>query len=203
MHTARVAPERTDKPARLAAVLCVAGGKGGFMNYWDQLKDPRWQKKRLERLSAEGWQCMNCCDKTETLHVHHKRYVNGRAPWEYEDVELDVLCDGCHKYAHIIKSQLDILMANASSLTEETTIGLMSGYAVAGEMIDESVAQALTVERKGDYELGIAAWCLEAMGHSVIRQLISEFVRRRPGFPAIERIVASWSDEETEPDSAA
>lgn len=74
---------------------------------------------------------------------------------------------------------------------------------VAGEMIDESVAQALTVERKGDYELGIAAWCLEAMGHSVIRQLISEFVRRRPGFPAIERIVASWSDEETEPDSAA
>jgi hypothetical protein len=64
--------------------------------YSDLLKDPRWQKKRLEVLEAAGWSCERCGDKTRTLHVHHKKYRRGADPWEYDREELQSLCEPCH-----------------------------------------------------------------------------------------------------------
>jgi hypothetical protein len=71
------------------------------MSYADLLNDRRWQKKRLEVLDAAGWLCENCgsADNSEQLHVHHKRYVRGRKPWEYDAGDLQALCEKCHKYA--------------------------------------------------------------------------------------------------------
>jgi hypothetical protein len=40
------------------------------MSYADLLKDPRWQKKRLEVLESNGWACEACGSATKTLHVH-------------------------------------------------------------------------------------------------------------------------------------
>lgn len=34
------------------------------------------------------------------LNVHHPRYINGRMPWEYDNDELMVLCEPCHKDQH-------------------------------------------------------------------------------------------------------
>ena len=65
--------------------------------YYEQLKDPRWQKKRLEILERDGWQCQACGAKEQTLHVHHKAYQNGKKPWEYGDHCLVTLCEACHK----------------------------------------------------------------------------------------------------------
>lgn len=65
--------------------------------YSELLKDPRWQKKRLKILDRDGFECKNCGDTTKTLHVHHRRYINGRNPWEYEDSNLVTLCCDCHK----------------------------------------------------------------------------------------------------------
>ena len=66
-------------------------------SYADKLKDPRWQKKRLEILDKNDWCCQRCFDSELTLHVHHKAYIKGRSPWEYEDSELTVLCESCHE----------------------------------------------------------------------------------------------------------
>jgi hypothetical protein len=36
---------------------------GTAMSYGDLLRDPRWQKKRLEMLDAAEWKC-TCCERT-------------------------------------------------------------------------------------------------------------------------------------------
>lgn len=70
------------------------------MNYSDKLKDPRWQKKRLEVFSRDSFSCTECKNDKDTLHVHHKQYINGRQPWEYELQDLDTLCETCHQKEH-------------------------------------------------------------------------------------------------------
>lgn len=74
-------------------------------SYSEQLKDPRWQKRRLEILSRDEFACKKCGDTDSQLHVHHKRYINGHEPWQYDDFDLITLCVLCHKeIEEIIKS---------------------------------------------------------------------------------------------------
>ena len=73
-----------------------------YKTYAEKLKDPRWQKKRLEILEAANWKCQSaaCQSGSEaTLHVHHKVYIKGKQPWEYDDWAYKSLCEDCHKYA--------------------------------------------------------------------------------------------------------
>ncbi len=67
------------------------------MKYAEKLKDPRWQKKRLQILERDGWCCQNCCDPENTLHVHHRWYEKGKDPWDYPDECLVTLCEECHE----------------------------------------------------------------------------------------------------------
>lgn len=64
--------------------------------YSEKLRDPRWQKKRLEILERDKWMCQMCGDEQSTLAVHHKRYLAGKEPWEYENHFLMTLCEECH-----------------------------------------------------------------------------------------------------------
>lgn len=68
--------------------------------YFEKLKDPRWQKKRLEVLASKDFRCEVCHDASKTLHVHHKQYFKRREPWEYEAKQLSVVCETCHKEGH-------------------------------------------------------------------------------------------------------
>lgn len=68
-------------------------------NYYEKLKDPRWQKKRLKILERDKWTCQNpkCRATEETLNVHHKVYLPKTEPWDIEDRFLITLCENCHK----------------------------------------------------------------------------------------------------------
>lgn len=66
-------------------------------SYFDLLKDPRWQKKRLEVLNRAGWECEYCGEKKDTFHVHHRYYVAHRLPWDYPDFCFQALCKACHE----------------------------------------------------------------------------------------------------------
>lgn len=68
--------------------------------YYEKLKSPQWQKKRLEILNERGFSCESCCIDSEQLHVHHKIYKKGLDPWDYPNYNYAVLCDSCHKEAH-------------------------------------------------------------------------------------------------------
>jgi hypothetical protein len=67
------------------------------VTYSEKLKDPRWQRKRLEILEAAGWKCEACNSNNVPLHVHHKFYQRGLAPWEYRAGALVSLCSSCHE----------------------------------------------------------------------------------------------------------
>lgn len=64
--------------------------------YSEKLKDPRWQKKRLEVFERDGWRCRKCGSDTNTLAVHHIKYHQGMEPWDYPSDELLTLCETCH-----------------------------------------------------------------------------------------------------------
>jgi len=65
--------------------------------YVDKLRDPRWQKKRLEILQRDNWTCVACGDKDSTLHIHHRWYERGAEPWDVVDEALVTLCETCHE----------------------------------------------------------------------------------------------------------
>lgn len=81
------------------------------MTYSQKLKDPRWQKKRLDILNRDDWTCRKCENKESTLHVHHKVYIKGKDPWEYPAKFLITLCDSCHEDWHRMKNILDLRLA--------------------------------------------------------------------------------------------
>lgn len=65
--------------------------------YAEKLKDPRWQKRRLEILQRDDFACRDCEATDKTLHVHHCLYRQNLNPWEYRDDELRTLCEDCHQ----------------------------------------------------------------------------------------------------------
>lgn len=67
------------------------------MEYAQKLKDPRWQKKRLDILNRDSFSCQKCFDDKNTLHVHHIKYFKGKEPWDIEDRYLITLCESCHE----------------------------------------------------------------------------------------------------------
>jgi len=75
-------------------------------SYADQYKDPRWQKKRLEILDRDEFQCQHCGDSKSQLHVHHRVYEYGRDVWDYDNDLLVTYCNSCHQYAHQLSSDL-------------------------------------------------------------------------------------------------
>lgn len=68
------------------------------VSYWEQLRDPKWQEKRLRIMERDGFACLSCGSKDKTLNVHHMYYERGCAPWEYPDESLQTVCEGCHEF---------------------------------------------------------------------------------------------------------
>lgn len=64
-------------------------------SYSDLLKDPRWQKRRLQIMQRDDFKCQLCGDDKKTLNVHHLHYKG--MPWEALDKHLITLCESCHR----------------------------------------------------------------------------------------------------------
>lgn len=77
------------------------------MNYSEKLKDPRWQKKRLEIFERDNWQCQGCKTTKDTLTVHHKFYKHGNDPWDYELDALITLCESCHEIEYVVRPKAE------------------------------------------------------------------------------------------------
>ncbi len=75
-------------------------------SYADKLKDPRWQKRRLEIFERDGWACIACGCSHKNLQVHHNWYIKNTEPWEYQNGQMCTLCEGCHEKATEIQEKL-------------------------------------------------------------------------------------------------
>ena len=99
------------------------------MTYTERLKDPRWQKKRLEIFQRDNFSCRNCKDTATSLTVHHLCYLPNVEPWDHPDILLLTLCDPCHgdnrEYDAIAK-----LGRITRTLLEQMRIGLEESLSI-------------------------------------------------------------------------
>lgn len=93
------------------------------MAYADDLRHPKWQRKRLEVMQAADWRCSSCSSEDRTLHVHHRRYVKGRKPWEYDNTDLISLCEECHTLFHQVDDRYKDLESSRKQAILQKTLG--------------------------------------------------------------------------------
>lgn len=71
--------------------------------YAEKLRDPRWQRKRLEILSRDDFTCQKCNSEENELHVHHRYYNFKTEPWDYPNEALVTICKYCHEEEGVYK----------------------------------------------------------------------------------------------------
>ena len=155
-RTARVAPEkRIHHPPAAAFPVVILGEDRMSVSYRQKLLDPRWQRKRLEVLQLADFRCESCCSDENTLHVHHKFYVKGREPWEYEATDLVALCEDCHEFEHDSKRRIEQIIAAVPRMTMpwEDLIAIVGGFLMES-IPNLSEAQATTINGFGRVSTG-------------------------------------------------
>lgn len=98
------------------AIANMPDGPNRPLTYAEKLRDPRWQRRRLEIMQRDGFKCRDCQDAGRTLNVHHLAYVKGWEPWDYGDEYLMTLCEKCHEDMENIKIFLCLAMADPHKL---------------------------------------------------------------------------------------
>lgn len=68
--------------------------------YSEKLKDPRWQRKRLEIFQRDDFTCLSCTRKDLPLHAHHLSYLVGKEPWDHPNFLIVTYCEYCHNSEH-------------------------------------------------------------------------------------------------------
>ena len=95
---------KNKEPYCLEAIIGAYNGEQtSKSDYYELLKDPRWQKRRLEIMQRDNFTCQMCGNGLTSgvpLNVHHYVYHKGYLPWEYPDKDLITLCRDCHHKLH-------------------------------------------------------------------------------------------------------
>lgn len=120
-------------------------------SYSELLKDPRWQRRRLEILQRADFKCESCDSADKTLHVHHKLYRKGAMPWEYENYELQALCEDCHASDHERRERLNEALAVLGPAELDVLLGFAEGWAAKCECTEKVVI------RNAEHAMGISA----------------------------------------------
>ena len=137
--------------------------------YAEKLKDPRWQKKRLEILERDKFACRYCADKEKTLHVHHVYYEKGKSPWEYEGDMLLTLCERCHELLEMRNKMILKRMLFSSSVATRVIWFLDSITAGAGPMADANLhlAALASSDFQSSFDGSFAGMGEEETTHSI------------------------------------
>ena len=129
--------------------------------YYEKLKDPRWQRKRLEVMERDEWKCRRCKCEGKTLNVHHKRYAKNGDPWGVELKDLVTLCEHCHEVIELNKkSVLECLINNDYfidfDIYETNFVSFMENLRCNANLIPiiEQMFSAFDDERCDSYAVG-------------------------------------------------
>lgn len=101
-------------------------------SYFELLRHPKWQEKRLRIMERAHFECENCSADDSTLNVHHSYYEKGLKPWEYPDESLHCLCDDCHEKADELRKKINRQIGRLSSIG--ASLDQLLGFAYALEM---------------------------------------------------------------------
>jgi hypothetical protein len=93
--------------------------------YAQKLKDPRWQKVRLQVMERDEFACSCCGDSENTLFVHHGYYAANTEPWEYPLSSLHTLCESCHKAADEMRERLKVRVGTMCLESQWSLLGVL------------------------------------------------------------------------------
>lgn len=148
--------------------------------YAEKLRDPRWQKRRLEVMERDRFTCFRCRSTDKTLNVHHLMYEKGKSPWDYNDSALVTLCEDCHKEVEDLECKLAFGAFMAARGMNLNTARLVLSYAalaagvtecfpaeICGEMlrqatVDQAVSHHVN-KRLAEYKPGTIEQTIEAL----------------------------------------
>lgn len=123
--------------------------------YSEKLRDPRWQRKRLEILQRDNFTCRDCHAKDKTLHVHHCLYEKGD-PWETDDRFLLTLCEGCHESRQLLEDDarkaLGIIMSEMVRDGSHSGIDDLLGFVTSLTKAASGESRYLAVQDGHSYE---------------------------------------------------
>ena len=142
------------------------------LTYKEQLLHTNWQRKRLEMLNAAGWKCVSCEAADQTLHVHHKRYIKGRMAWEYDESELAVLCDGCHRQEHDDMQVADELLAASDTAANAA---LIAGFLSHADWIEPGLIEQGRQSDPLMFAAGFVAYLVHALCDMDDMRKVAEF----------------------------
>jgi hypothetical protein len=138
-------------------------------SYFELLRHPNWQRKRLEIMQRHEFACEDCGARDKTLNVHHSYYEKDLSPWEYPDESLHCLCESCHEKAQALYNSLKRQLGKLPLSATESLLG----YALGLEAQDSPMVR---IERRGStYEVlqGVGqCWGLSA--EEVIAVVLNE-----------------------------
>lgn len=80
------------------------------VSYSEKLRDPRWQKMRLEIMCRDNFACCRCSRDDKTLNVHHYYYKPKFNPWDYPDGALVTVCEDCHREMEDFYREMKLLI---------------------------------------------------------------------------------------------
>jgi hypothetical protein len=138
------------------------------MSYADKLRDPRWQKRRLEIMERDGWTCLGCGDKTNTLTVHHLVYTG--EPWDAPANHLETLCEECHGWREDFNK-----LAGRSVIPTRAILGILS----FNQMIGKRPDRVINPDRIG-MELHFWMCCRMAHERNITTEVASAIIRNLP-----------------------
>lgn len=133
------------------------------MKYFEKLKDPRWQRKRLEIFQRDDFTCQSCGSKNKTLHAHHLCYFKGHDPWDYDNFFIITLCEDCHEIFHnehgfseyFLKKKFDRISFELENFEEQKAYdisGIFRFFKVDHASIPSDFFNTCILERKYDKE---------------------------------------------------
>jgi hypothetical protein len=108
--------------------------------YTEKLRDPRWQRKRLEIMQRDNFTCTQCGDTSTTQNVHHWEYV--KEPWDAKNADLVTVCETCHKEIEECKKLTKSFLRQADFRDLVSHMHLLLNYYKEGRVVkdDDSVS---------------------------------------------------------------
>lgn len=117
------------------------------MTYAEKLKDPRWQKRRLEIMQRDNFTCCDCGETAKTLNVDHRVYRKGLEPWEYDDNDLWTLCEDCHHFFTSARQRITDEVGHMNSFEIEQLEAFLAHRTICDEVTVVIDQHALTLPR--------------------------------------------------------
>lgn len=126
--------------------------------YYQKLKSPQWQRKRLEIMERDDFTCRSCGSKEKTLNVHHKTYRKNADPWDYDNDNFITYCEDCHGKWH---EEKDFLLTHVDSEEKMRRLATIAYFCKANEIgLAQIICTFAALQngrnlRKEDLEIGI------------------------------------------------